>query len=336
MGADHVAGLADAVAIEPLARGRVVSGATLERVQLRDGRRVVRKHLPPGGDWLTRLSQGAERPRLLWESGLLDRVGAQVDHAVLTMFRDGDHDVIVMDDVAEHLLPLGAPLPASTIDQLVAGLAEIHRGWEGEALSGLCSPADRHRLAAPRWHRDDVGPHPCPFREFLYAGWERFADLVAADVAQAVFAVLDDPEPLGRQLEAADRQTLLHGDVKAGNLGLRDGRLVLIDWGELAGTGPAEMDVAWFVAASTFALPGAGPWLIDALPDEVFRAYEVQAGHPLDPVALDLACVGALAQHGFVYAGFADPGSKKGARAAQLLEWWVARVRDALETWSPI
>ena len=66
-----------------------------------------------------------------------------------------------------------------------------------------------------------------------------------------MFAVLDDLEPLGKQLEDAAPTTLLHGDFKLGNVGLRDGRLVLIDWGELTGTGPAEMDVAWFALTST-------------------------------------------------------------------------------------
>jgi hypothetical protein len=333
--AADVMALADVDSVEAMP-DRGASGATLERAVLRDGRRVVLKHLPREGDWLTRLSQGAERSRLLWDSGLLDRVGQHIDHAVLAMLRNGDHDIVVMDDVGDDLLPLGAALPAETIQRVLSGLARLHHAWEGQAPAGLCSPADRHRLAGPGFHRRDVGPHPCPFRDFVYTGWERFADLVADDVGKAVFAVLDDPVPLGRQLDAVDRPTLLHGDPKAGNLGLRGDRVVLIDWSELTGTGPAEMDLAWFVCTSTFALPRTGPWLVDALPDEVFTAYEVQAGRPLDPRALDLACIGALAQHGCVYAGFADATSKKGARAAQLLEWWVSRVRVALETWSPI
>lgn len=41
------------------------SGARLERVELTDGRRLIYKHLPVGGDWLTRVSGGADRLRRL-------------------------------------------------------------------------------------------------------------------------------------------------------------------------------------------------------------------------------------------------------------------------------
>src|SRR5437016_2285344 len=47
------------------------SGARLEEVVLDDGRRLVLKHLPSAGDWLTRATHGAGRLHTLWESGLL-------------------------------------------------------------------------------------------------------------------------------------------------------------------------------------------------------------------------------------------------------------------------
>jgi hypothetical protein len=83
---------------------------------------------------------------------------------------------------------------------------------------------------------------------------------------------------------------------------------------------------------------GGGAWAIDAMPDEVFRAYEAQAGHRLDPRALDLACIGSLAQAGFIMGAFiaTAPESASGVRATQLLQWWVARVRAAFDTWSPV
>ena len=59
------------------------SGARLERVVLEGGRRLVLKHLPPEGDWLTRATDGAGRFRLLWEHGLLARVEPFADHTVI-------------------------------------------------------------------------------------------------------------------------------------------------------------------------------------------------------------------------------------------------------------
>jgi hypothetical protein len=83
---------------------------------------------------------------------------------------------------------------------------------------------------------------------------------------------------------------------------------------------------------------GGGTWAIDALPDQVFRAYEARASRHLDPRALDLACIGALAQAGFILGSFVAVAAEtaSGVRASQLLQWWVARVREALDTWSPV
>lgn len=330
--------LGDLLTREPFACGPLVSGSTFERAVLGDGRRVILKHLPAEGDWLTRVSGGAGRARALWDGGVLESVATRVDHAVIGMLREDDHDVVVMRDIGTSLLSTRARLAAPVIEDLLRGLAQIHRDWEGCEPSGLCSPAERHRIAAPAFHREDSGPHPCPFRAVLLRGWEQFGEQAPADVTAAVFAVLDDVEALGGQLEAASPATLLHGDFKLGNIGLRDGRLVLIDWGELTGTGPAEIDVAWFAMTSTNPPVGGGELAVDAMPDVVFRAYEAQSGRYLDPRAVDLACIGALAQCGFMLGAFAAraPESVVGARASLLLSWWVARVRQALDaTWSP-
>jgi aminoglycoside phosphotransferase (APT) family kinase protein len=172
----------------------------------------------------------------------------------------------------------------------------------------------------------------------ILRGWEHFAELAPGDVVEAVFAVLEDPGPLGEALEVAAPTTLLHGDCKLGNIGLRGGQLVLIDWGELTGTGPAEVDLAWLAMTGTNPPAGGGRWAIDAMPDEVFRCYEAQAGRPLDPRALDLACIGSLAQAGFILGSFIAlaPETASGGRSSQLLDWWVSRVRESLDTWSPV
>ena len=127
---------------------------------------------------------------------------------------------------------------------------------------------------------------------------------------------------------AAAPATLLHGDAKLENLGLDGERLVAIDWGELTGIGPAEIDVAWFAVMCG--------WRTDGLPGDVFAAYDERAHRRLDPTALDLACIGSLAQMGFRMAGRCRANdAQTRTRAATLLAWWTARVRAALSTWSP-
>jgi len=328
----------DIVDREPYAPAAVVTGSTFERAELRDGRRVILKHLPAEGSWLTRLMSGSGRARGLWEGGALERVSAHVDHPIIEVRREDDHDVVVMEDVSAFLVPWEGRLARSTVDQLLGGLVDLHQGLENHDFTGLCTPAERVMLGSPSFHRDDTGPNPCPFGMVLVAGWEQFAEQAPDDVVAAIFAVFDDPAALGAQLEDAGRPTLLHGDAKLNNMGLRDGRLVLIDWGEVTGTGPAEMDVSWFVATSTFWMPGSSTWAVDALPDELIRVYEDRGGRRLDPRAWDLACIGMLAQMGSLLAMtvVAGPDDMTRARSIQLLDWWVARVRRALDTWSPI
>ena len=306
-----------------------LSGARFERVVLADGRRLVLKRLPPEGDWLTRLTAGAGRLRRLWDSGTLAEVAATVDHSIVALVPSNGTDVVVMRDVTDSLVPAAGAVSRTTAWRLLAGLAALHRAWEGRAIAGLCRPAARYELFAPRQHAPNCGPNPHPNRALILAGWDTFAKLVPTDVAEAVFAVHAHPERLAEALVASAPATLVHGDAKLENLGLDGDRLVAIDWGELTGSGPAEIDVAWFAIMSGCRL--------DCLPDEVFAAYEQRASRRLDPRALDLACIGSLAQMGFKLAGRSlVKNEPTRARATTLLEWWVARTRQALSaTWSP-
>ena len=129
---------------------------------------------------------------------------------------------------------------------------------------------------------------------------------------------------LGRRL-AERPATLVHGDMKLTNLGLEGARLVAIDWGDLTGFGPPEIDVAWYALMNTLR--------IDATPDDVFADYEAAAGRSLDAVALDLASIGSLAQMGWRFSRFAAlaPDETMRTAADTALRWWTARARSALE-----
>lgn len=321
--------------------GEAHSGAWFERGQLADGRAVVLKHLPPDGDWLTRAANGLGRAQELWTTGLLDRLAATVDHPILDVFHDNDHDVVVMEDVGVHLLPTGRAPTRSEFGAVLEGLAAMHAAWEGSGLEGLCSPGHRHRVLSPTFHDVDDGPNPFPRREGMVGAWGVFAEQAPPDVAEVVAAIHADPGLIERRLQATAPSTFLHGDAKPDNLGSRRvGRLMAVDWGELAGYGPAEMDVTWCAATSTQPSIITGAWRLDVMPDEVFRAYDERAARPLDPAALDAACIGIVAQFGFLWAVLANvPGLASNSardRATEVLDWWVARARDACERWSPV
>ena len=299
------------------------SAARLERVVLPAGRCVVLKHLPPEGDWLTRGTDGAGRVRRLWESGLLVSIGRHVDHTILDVRTIDDHDVVVMRDASGDLVPSRVRVSRSTSRALLTGLATLHDALEGESSEGLCPIGARYAMFAPTFHSPGSGPGAHPLADRILQGWDLFAQHVDRDIAAAVFAVHDDPSPLGLRL-ARFSPTLLHGDAKLENLGLNPHGLVAIDWGDLTGFGPREIDIAWF------ALKGAAR--IGCHPDEIFADYEATTGRPMEPEALDLACVGSLAQMGFRFAlgAFASGPNAPDVVASQLT-WWTARVSAALD-----
>jgi hypothetical protein len=300
------------------------SAAVLERVELADGRRLVLKHLPADGDWLTRVSGGTDRVRRIWRSGLLGRLGRVVDHTVIDVVRIDGHEAVVMRDATAELLSPRGHVPRQTSRELLAGIAALHDASRTEPVLPLCPIGARYGMFAPATHAADDAPGAHPARHIIVEGWERFVDQVATDVAAAVFAVHRDPDALGRRL-ARFPTTVVHGDVKLENLGLARGRLVAIDWGDLTGFGPPEIDVAWYALMNT--------WRIGGSPGDAFADYEAASGRPLAREALDLACVGSLAQMGFKLARNAtvapDPATRHSA--AEQLAWWTARVRTALD-----
>lgn len=321
--------LSAAIARRPLTDlTEAFSGASLELVELPAGGRVVLKHLPSEGDWLTRATDGSGRVRRLWESGLLARIGPLVDHTIIDVHSVAGHDVVVMRDAGGDLLPARVPVSRDTARALLSGLATVHDACQGESGEGLCAIGARYGMFAPAVHSVRGLPGAHPLADRILQGWDLFAERVDHDVAAAVFAVHRDPARLGRRL-ARFAPTVLHGDAKLENLGLGPLGLVAIDWGDLTGFGPREADVAWF------ALKGAGR--IGCAVEEIFAAYEAAAGRAMDPEALDLVCVGSLAQMGFRFAvsAFAS-GPDAPLPAAAQLTWWTERVSAALDRLGPI
>lgn len=299
------------------------SGARLELVDLPDGRCIVLKHLPVEGDWLTRATSGSGRARKLWDSGLLARIRPHVDHTIIDVRGVDGQEVVVMRDASDDLLPPRGPVSRGVARALLTGLSALHDACRHESGEGLCTVAARYAMFAPAVHGADPGPGAHPLGARITHGWELFARHVDPEVVEAVLAVHRDPGSLGRRL-AGFPATLLHGDAKLENLGLNTHGLVSIDWGELTGFGPPEVDVGWF------ALKGAAR--IGCTPDEIFADYEAASGRAMDPEALDLVCIGSLAQMGFRFAlGAFASGPDAPDVAAKQLTWWTNRAAVALD-----
>ena len=212
----------------------------------------------------------------------------------------------------------------ATSRQVLTGLAALHELGRSEPPQELCTVGARYQMFAPQIHAADDEPGAHPAREFIITGWNLFAEHAPADIVDAVSAVHHDPLVLDGRL-AKYSTTLLHGDAKVPNLGLGPAGLIAIDWGDLTGFGPPEVDVAWYALMNDQS--------IGTSPDETFADYQDVATRPLEPGAIDLACIGSLAQMGFKLAGYAVRGETPEVRAgaSARLTWWCGRVRVALD-----
>jgi hypothetical protein len=320
--------LAGAIRREPLAATDGRSGSLLERVTLAGGEAVVVKHARAASDWIMRATHDdGGRVATLWSSGLLRRVPAVIEHAILAVERDGDGWVVVMRDVSAALLPDAARLSRAASRRVLEAAAALHAAFRDEPPLALCSLADRYGFLSPATARREAGgPDQVP--KLIARGWERLPELLPADVAEAVLAVAERPEPLAAEL-ARFPATLVHGDLKLGNVGFLGERVVLLDWGTQTGWAPPAVEAVWYLAVNASR--------IDATREQVLDDFRAAEGERHDEDALRLALLGGLVHLGWDKAlhatGHPDPAVRAWERAD--LDWWTARARDALERWSP-
>lgn len=104
------------------------SGASLERVRLADGTRLVVKRTLAPTDLTMRFSgDGTGRELTLWEAGVLDRLPSGVGHAIVGGWRDGDEVVVVMRDLGDAVITWDTPIGRAECRRLFAGaVAAIH------------------------------------------------------------------------------------------------------------------------------------------------------------------------------------------------------------------
>ena len=206
---------------------------------------------------------------------------------------------------------------------LGAAAAMWEEFWD-EDVPHLATQADRlsiSGLAVAERERDEPDILPKQFE----AAWEAFADAVDSDVAEAVLGLLDDPSPLAAAL-AERGATLIHGDLRDENIGFAGGRLLLLDFGLAARAHPA-VELAWYMCHDV--------WRIAASHDDVVDDFRDAMGERHDELALELGLISGLVQYGWIFGHSAlvhtDPAEREWAR--EELDWWVPRVRRALERW---
>ncbi len=300
-----------------------MSGASLERVLLADGRRLVVKRVTPETDITLRLLGGTVSGEyLVWRSGGLDRLPAGVGHALEDGWVEGDATVIVMRDLGDSALTWDDRLTAEQTRMVVDRCARLHRAYLRDPPPDLC-PLDKVLdLFAP--HRIDVlAGEGNELARLAQRGWELFQERVDADVSQPVMRLLADVRPLADALLRGP-VTLLHGDLATVNMALEDDVLVLLDWAA-ATAGPGVLDVARFLAGCSSVL--------GLEREEVLAEYERAAGPAADAQSTSAALLAGLLWLGWNKALDAaqHPDLEIRAREAADLDWWVRQARAALD-----
>ena len=297
------------------------SGAALERVRMADGSRFVVKRSVARTDLTMQFSgDDVGRELTLWETGVLDRLPAGIGHAIVGGWRDGEVVVVVMRDLGDAVITWDTPIGRAECGRLFAAAASMHAAFAGRHEDGLCPLDRRLSLLAPRTLRTIPAGHH-PLVDTALAGWERFAEVVPPDVADAVAAIHEDVGGLTAAL-AARGTTLVHGDLWVVNAAFEGDGVVLIDWG-LATEGPGAFEFTTFLMGASHVAVSR-----DDLLDEVRAAN----GDSHDETALRLALLASLADLGWNKALDAtsdDEVLSAGETAA--LNWWVDEARLTLD-----
>jgi Phosphotransferase enzyme family len=295
------------------------SGAVLERLVV-GGDAYILKHIRAEDDWIMRVT-GDEGTWFLalWSTNTLDGLPAVIDTAVVDVFAQPGGSAILMEDVGACLVPAGdAPLPVEQHRRFVDHVAALHAaywGWEDDL--GLLPLDRRYAWFAPEPMREEVArPQPAVVPGLAVQGWDQLPAL-APRMAETLFGLHEAPAPFLAAL-AEGPQTLVHGDVKVGNLGSRpDGTTIMIDWA-LPGSAPPTYDLAHSLALNSARLPESKEAVIAAYRDALERHGVPTAGWFEDQVTL--ALLGHMLLLGWEKA-LGGPGSE--------LDWWADAVDRA-------
>jgi hypothetical protein len=250
---------------------------------------------------------------VMWRSGLLDALPAEIDHTIVGMAWDANQVAVLMRDVSDTFLPTDRPIPLDQHHRFLDHMARMHATfWGFDDRYGLMPAANRYTGLTPAMSaREAAAGNVTGVPAAVPGGWDALRAAAPAAYELAL-GLATDPTPLVEALDETPA-TLIHGDWKAGNLGSHpDGRTVLVDWGWPGRAGPC-VDLGWYLAVNCDLLPESKE---DATA-HLRRCLERQ-GVPTGGWwrrQLDLALVGSFVQLGW---------SKTHDRAE--LAWWVERV----------
>ena len=290
------------------------SGATLERIDLADGSRIVLKRARPEADLGMLATDDPGRAYLFWERGIYGRMPSSIDCGILaTDRRDGEWRM-VMRDVSASLVPDGEPVSREDCRRIMSAMADLHAAFSGSPPVD-CMVIENHlTLFSPDTMRQYTGgPNPLP--DHALAAWERFDAVADPKLREAVSALQAQPGLLADLLRARGT-TLTHADLAFPNLGLGD-RVVMLDFA-LACAAPGDLDFGIFLVQND--------WQIDGEPDDIVGDWAEVSGQR-DALALRRALLAAFVE----YACWKAPDGP--AQYSGTFGWWE---ETALRAWQEV
>jgi hypothetical protein len=302
------------------------SGATLERVFLADGSRVIVKRFDPSVDLVMRVT-GDSRGREVdfFRRGILDRLPSTVLHPIVDGWYDDDgHGVLVMRDLGDAVLNWKSLVSREQAGTMFRAVADLHATFLGSAPEGLTPLESVVSVFAPQRIRPYAGE---ALVDYALRGWEYWPEVAPGEVGERVLVLAQDPAPLVAACRALPA-TLLHGDLATVNMAFepaRPGCLTLIDWG-LAAAGPAEVDIGRLLAGCAH--------VFGATLDDLVALQREAAGPAYDDSALRLGLLSGLIWLGWNKAldigEHPDPAVRERERVA--LPWWLHQAELAFGT----
>jgi hypothetical protein len=300
------------------------SGASIERVRLGDGRRLVVKRMHPDHDLTMRLTgDTVGREYSLWREGMFDALPPGIGHAIVDGWQEDDETVLVMRDLGSVVRGWNDLVSWSENERLMGALVSMHEALRGFQSAALCPLVDRVALLSPVTMRaiTDTTDNPLPM--IVVRGWERFPDLVPPDVAAAVRAVHEVPAAFAARF-GAQPCTVVHADAAHVNVGFEESQVTLLDWA-LATWGPPALELVPYLTASAAS--------VDVSREEILASYRVAAGDGYDDDAVHLALFLGLVELGWNKALDVTENEDRLVRERERadLDWWVNEARRTIE-----
>ena len=228
-----------------------------------------------------------------------------------------------MRDVSKALVGVAGPLTREQSRRFLVALATIHRTFAGVRYDFLCPLRAYVQLLSPTTLERVVGDVDY-MPKVMYVGWEVFAEAAPSDVAALVAENHARPDALVAALESCGT-SIIHGDYRAGNLGLDGDRVIVLDWG-IAAQAPGVLDLAWYLFVNG--------WRIAATKEELIADYRRAAGDLYDDRAIELGLLAGIGWFGGLLAHeLIESDAAKRERARRELDWWCARAREAAARW---